>query len=325
MKILITGGAGFIGYHLGLNILQGRPDAELVVVDCLNDYYDPKLKKDRIESLTKTFKERVTFKKIDICDKDKIEDLFESHQFASVIHLAAQAGVTYARTNPEAYIRTNVVGFFNVIDAAARHRVNRFVYASSSSVYGSNSKMPFSEEDHCKNPMSLYAATKLSNEMISSSYFYTHKLKTIGLRFFNVYGPWGRPDMAYFKWTDAMVHNEPIEMRNKGEMYRDMTYIDDVVVAVSKIIFDYDWNTVSHEVFNVGNRNPVKMADVLQFIQQELAMQPTIVHTEKGSEEPIKTWADTEKLKNAISFVPNTDYRKGIRSFLEWYRGYYNL
>ena len=322
MKILVTGGAGFIGFHLTRRILDKHPDASVVSIDNLNDYYDQQLKNDRLEELSTYSDERFEFHKLDLSDKDAVTKLFGTHKFSCVVNLAAQAGVRYARENPESYIRSNVEGFFNLINESVKQGVGKFLYASSSSVYGANTKMPFQESDVCASPMSLYAATKLSDEMIASSYFYTAGFKTIGLRLFNVYGPWGRPDMAYYKWSEALTKGDEIELRNKGNMYRDMTFVDDVVKAIDALIFEYEWEN-THEVFNVGNRSPVKIKDVLEYLQKKLGATPKkIVFAEPGAEEPLKTFADTSKLQKAIGFAPDTAYQIGLDSFVEWYRNY---
>lgn len=323
-KILVTGGAGFIGFHLIRYISEKYPDCSIISIDNMNDYYDLSLKYNRLEELNK-ISGSLTFKKIDITDKAKIQDLFNSHEFSCVIHLAAQAGVRYARESPEEYIETNQKGFFNIINTAAEQKVERFLYASSSSIYGANQKMPFKETDKCDTPMSLYAATKLGNELLAASYFYTHKLKTVGMRFFNVYGPWGRPDMAYYKWTEALLKGKEVEIRHNGEMYRDMTYVEDAVIAASKIVFDYNWGEASFDVFNIGNREPVKIIDMLMYIKTKLGIDAmSLVHAEKGVEEPIKTFADTTKLRETFNFVPDTNYRDGLDNFIEWYKEYIN-
>lgn len=322
MRILVTGAAGFIGYHVVSHFLQNRPDLRMVAVDNMNDYYDVSLKLDRLANLEELAKEgNLEFLKIDLSDKQLVEELFTTNNFDVVIHLAAQAGVRYARVNPDSYLKSNIDGFYNVIDNSAAQK-SRFIYASSSSVYGANSRKPFKEEDTIDSPMSLYAATKAANEAIAPAYFYTHGLKTIGLRFFNVYGAWGRPDMAYYKWADAITNGLEIEVRNNGDMWRDMTYIDDVVIAIDKLLFYYDWN-IKHEVFNIGNEDPVKIGSVLEYLKEKLhAKHLTLRYTEKGSEEPVKTFANTDKLEKAIGFRPNTRYTDGLDNFISWYKGY---
>lgn len=322
-KILLTGGAGFIGFHLTKYILEHYPDLVVVSIDNLNAYYDEDLKKGRLKQLEALNAGRWIFHKIDIVNKRDIERLFEEHKFSAVINLAAQAGVRYARENPDAYIETNLKGFFNILHAAAQKGVERFLYASSSSVYGANQEMPFRESHRITSPMSLYAATKSSNEMMAAAYFYTHGLKAIGMRFFNVYGPWGRPDMAYYKWAQALTTGDKIELRNDGEMYRDMTYIDDAVKAIAGLAFRYDWQGVTHETFNIGSGDPVKIADLLSYIQHKLGVKSAnIDYVEKGSEEPLETFADTSKLQEAIGFVPDTHYKLGIDNFIQWFKEY---
>lgn len=323
MNILITGGAGFIGYHLTKHLLESREDVFVVSIDNLTDYYDIQLKLDRVEDIKSGNYTNYIFKQIDINDADAINGLFDEHSFEYVVNLAAQAGVRYAAKNPDSYIKANVDGFYTLISEAARRDVKKFIYASSSSVYGANTQMPFKETDYVGNPMSLYAATKLTNEAMASSYYYTHHLQTVGLRFFNVYGKWGRPDMAYYKWTEALLRNGEIELRDNGEMWRDMTYVEDVVTVIDKILGDTANDPGKPEVFNIGNESPVKMSDVLEYISETLQVVPKINNQPRGEEEPVKTWADTSKIRERISYSPNTDFKTGLKSFLDWYKDYY--
>ena len=323
MNILITGGAGFIGFHLTKYLLKNRSDIHIVSIDNLNDYYDTQLKINRVEELKSFDQDRLTFKRADINDRVEIQNLFEKYSFTYVINLAAQAGVRYAAQNPDSYVKSNIDGFYVLISEASKHNVTKFIYASSSSVYGANTSMPFEEIDKVGTPMSLYAASKLADESIASAYFYTHKIQTVGLRFFNVYGPWGRPDMAYYKWTSALLAGEDIELRNNGEMWRDMTYVEDVVKVIDKLMNDKVYS--SPEVFNVGNQEPVKISDLLNYISTNLGVLPTVNNQPKGEEEPVKTWASTEKLSKDISFVPQTDFIYGLEKFLDWYKDYHKL
>jgi len=263
---------------------------------------------------------------MDITNWNVLEELFRVEQFTTVINLAAQAGVRYAKLNPESYINSNINGFYNIAECSAKYDVGLLIYASSSSVYGANTKIPFEETDKCTSPMSLYAATKLSSENIAASYYYTHGLQSAGLRFFNVYGPWGRPDMAYFKWSKNLINGEPIELRDNGEMYRDMTYVDDVVKVIDTLSNQADKIDFQHSIFNVGNQDPVKVADMLQYIQKSLApFRSEIQNVAKGSEEPSKTFAKTDLLKNTIGFAPDTHFEYGMNSFLVWFKQYYNV
>ena len=318
-NILITGGAGFIGYNLAKDMLTKHDDIYVVSIDNMNDYYDVTLKRDRVNRLS-TY---VNFKFIEMdINSNEIDGLFKKYKFDHVVNLAAQAGVRYAKENPDSYIKSNINGFYNIIKIAAIYNVKSFIYASSSSVYGANDKLPYKETDHIGTPMSLYAATKISNEALASAYHYTYGLRTIGLRFFNVYGPWGRPDMAYFKWTKLLLESEVIELRDGGNMWRDMTYISDVTESIYRLIHTELNNNKPH-IYNIGNQEPVKTSDVLNYLSRKLEKQAHIKSILRGLEEPVKTWANTESLKKAIDFVPQTDYQSGLDTFIDWYRGYY--
>lgn len=314
-NILITGGAGFVGFSLA-KYLCSTTKHNIVLVDNLNDYYDVGLKESRLKNL-----KGVQFYRVDICDRYNVTKIFNDHKIDVVVNLAAQAGVRYARINPKGYIDSNIQGFFNLIDIAAEKKVSKFIYASSSSVYGNNVNMPFMEGDACDNPMSLYAATKLADEAMAAAYFHTHKLQTIGLRFFNVYGPWGRPDMAYYKWTEDLFAGREIELRNDGEMWRDMTYVDDVTKSI-KLIIELDVHFDKPEVYNIGNEEPVKILDVLTYISKSIDIKPIVRSVPKGDEEPIKTWSDTSKILKLIGFAPNTNYEEGLKRFIEWYKNW---
>lgn len=319
-KILITGSSGFIGYHLATKLLKDS-DVQVVGVDNMNNYYDIGLKKDRLKRLQEY--KNFHFEEIDISDQQLVDNIFNQNSFSCVINLAAQAGVRYARKNPYSYMTSNINGFYNIISASSKYNVEKLLYASSSSVYGASTKIPFKEAEAVSTPMSLYAATKVANESIASAFFYTEGIKTIGMRFFNVYGPWGRPDMAYYKWADALIKGEELELRDNGEMWRDMTYVDDVIHSIYKLI-QLDTSSLSEpKILNIGNRSPVKISDMLEFISEELNTTPIIKHTARGSEEPIKTWADTSSLFDLIGFAPDTDYKIGLKRFLDWYQSYY--
>lgn len=318
-KILITGGAGFIGFHLIKRLLnEGR---NVVSIDNINNYYDMELKHTRLSQLEKIQGGNYQFHKIDLNEKNKLEELFSGGDIECVINLAAQAGVRYAKKNPDSYIDSNVTGFYNLLRACQKNDVKKVIYASSSSVYGANDKLPFSEDDAVNTPMSIYAATKKSNEDMASRFFYSYGMRTIGLRFFNIYGPLGRPDMAYFGWTDKITKGEEIELREGGEMWRDMTYIDDCIECIYRLIKD-DESENRPEVYNIGNRSHIKIKDMLDVIVSRLDIDPKVSIQPKGAEEPIKTWADTTKIKRKINFEPNTDHKIGLERFLDWYIGY---
>lgn len=320
-RILVTGGAGFIAFHLIKRLLSDG--YSVVSIDNMNDYYDVDLKYSRLNQLEKIKTGRYEFHKMDLNDKNKLEDIFSQGEIGCVVNLAAQAGVRYAKKNPDTYIDSNVTGFYNLLRASQQNDVKKVIYASSSSVYGANEKLPFSEDDAVNTPMSIYAATKKSNEDLASGFFYSYGIRTIGLRFFNIYGPYGRPDMAYFGWTDKITKGEQIELREGGEMWRDMTYIDDCVECICRLI-DSDESEDRPEIYNIGNRKPVKIKDMLDTITTKLGIDPRISIKSKGAEEPVKTWADTTRIKNKINFEPNTDHRVGIERFLDWYTGYNN-
>lgn len=326
-RVLITGGAGFIGFHMSKRLMS-RPGFKVTLLDNLNDYYDINLKLNRLKYLKDNFTHNFSFEKLDITNKDSVDRIFESGRFDVVINLAAQAGVRYAKENPGVYISSNIDGFFNVIDAARRNNIKLMVYASSSSVYGGNDSLPFRESEKCTNPLSIYAASKLSNEMIAEAYKNSFGLRCIGLRFFNVYGPWGRPDAVYYKWSQALFFKGIVELRDGGEMYRDMTYVDDVTRCLEALI-DRGLSKMTpegrlHEIFNIGNESPVRMGDLLEYLKDKFKNEPAaVISSPRGAEEPITTRASTEKLKKAIGYVPSTPYQKGVDDFVQWYISYY--
>ncbi len=316
--VLITGAAGFIGYSLAKHLLGlENGNYKIVGIDNINNYYDIDLKINRIKQL-----KGISFIKKDI--NDNLDDIFEKFDIDTVVNLAAQAGVRYSRENPDVYIESNIDGFYNLLKTSQAYKVKKFIYASSSSIYGANTTLPFKESHQTATPMSLYAATKLSNEVLASGFFYSHGIRTIGLRFFNIYGPFGRPDMAYYKWTTSLEQGRQIELNNNGEMWRDMTYIDDCVRVIEGLLED-NVSEDTPEVYNVGNKEPVKIADLLQYIATQLNIEPDIKITKAGAEEPIRTWADTTKIERKIGFAPNTGFQYGIKEFLEWYKKYYGV
>ncbi len=326
MKVLVTGAAGFIGLHLTLALLD-RGD-EVVGIDNLNDYYDLSLKKLRLDEIAKHSKfSNFTFLKADISDRVFIEQLFADHSFDVVVNLAAQAGVRYSLKNPHAYVDSNVVGFVNVLEGCRHSKVKHLVYASSSSVYGMNVKQPFSIEDRVDYPISLYAATKKSNELMAHSYSHLYEIPITGLRFFTVYGPYGRPDMAYYKFTKATLNGNSIDVYNNGDMKRDFTYIDDIVEGVVKVMDKvptprenkYSASKPPYRLYNIGNNNPVTLKDFIAAIEGAcgsnakknfLPMQPGDVPT---------TFADIDDLAKEIGFRPSTSITSGIYKFVNWY------
>lgn len=351
MKILVTGAAGFIDANLVLQLIRRCPAVEILGIDSLNDYYDPAIKDFRLEEIKKEVaghsESSWHFVKGNIADRQLIENLFASFKPEIVVNLAAQAGVRYSITNPDAYIEANMLGFYNILEAC-RHSyddgsdgVAHLVYASSSSVYGSNKKIPYSTEDKVDNPVSLYAATKKSNELMAHAYSKLYNIPSTGLRFFTVYGPAGRPDMAYFGFTDKLVKGETIEIFNYGNCKRDFTYVDDIVEGIIRVIHKAPERTIGEDglpvppyaVYNIGNNSPENLLDFVQILQEELisagvlpadydfeahrrlvAMQPGDV--------PV-TYADTSALERTFGFKPSTPLREGLRRFVHWYKGYY--
>lgn len=331
--VLITGVAGFIGSYLGEKLLD--EDHTVIGIDNINDYYDTKLKENRLKKLEQ--KGNFKFIKGDISDKNLLMELFRENNFDIVINLAAQAGVRYSIENPDVYIQSNIVGFHNVLEACRAYPVEHLLYASSSSVYGSNKKVPFEETDFVDNPVSLYAATKKSNELMAHTYSHLYDIPATGLRFFTVYGPLGRPDMAYFKFTDMFFDNDPIRIYNNGDfendLYRDFTYVDDIVKGIEKLMYNPPLkNEVNpaHTVFNIGNNNPEKLMVFITSLEQALSNSLGRKVAFEKIYEPIKpgdvpaTYASTDKLQKAINFKPETSIQDGLQKFTDWYVGYYN-
>lgn len=334
-RILVTGAAGFIGYHVTQAFLDRGDD--VTGLDNLNPYYDVKLKRDRLERLRRY--DRFEFAEIDLVDRDAMDALFERGGFEIVVNLAAQAGVRYSLTNPRAYIESNISGFVNVLEGCRRHPVKHLVYASSSSVYGANTRLPFSTSDNVDHPVSLYAASKKSNELMAHTYSHLFGIPTTGLRFFTVYGPWGRPDMALFIFTRAILADEEIELFNYGRMRRDFTYIADVVEGVVRVADrpatpDQSWSgdqpnpatsRAPYRIFNIGNHEPVELIDFLETLQKHLGKKARIRLTEMQPGDVPATFADVDDLQRAVNFAPRTNIDEGIRRFVEWYREYYNV
>jgi UDP-glucuronate 4-epimerase len=334
MKVLVTGVAGFIGYHLAQRLLA--EDIEVYGIDNLNDYYDVNLKKARLSLLSPQSK--FTFQCLDLADREGIAKLFETQKFDYVVNLAAQAGVRYSLQNPFAYSDSNLSGFVNLLEGCRHSQVKHLVFASSSSVYGANTKIPFAVSDRVDQPISLYAATKKANELIAHSYSYLYNLPTTGLRFFTVYGPWGRPDMAYFKFAQAIDSGVPIDVYNFGKMKRDFTYIDDVIEGIFRVMHkppqenlevsaDSDNSLTSkapYKLYNIGNNNPVELITLIELIEQALGKtaQKNLLPMQPG-EVPC-TYADVDNLIKDVGFKPATPLKEGIDQFVQWYRTYEN-
>ena len=334
MKILVTGAAGFIGYHTCLKLVsQGH---EVYGIDNINDYYDSKLKFDRLNELgfneveSKLFKNQVKstkfnslrFSRIDLVDGESIDNLFKQERFEVVCNLAAQAGVRYSLENPKAYTDSNISGFLNILEGCRNHKIKHLVYASSSSVYGENKKVPFETTDNVDNPISLYAATKKSNELMAHTYGHLYSFKTTGLRFFTVYGPWGRPDMAYYLFADAISNNKPIKLFNNGEMERDFTYIDDVVNGITKIIEKNIDSREHYKIYNIGNNKAESLEDFITTIEQALGKEAIkeMYPMQKG--DVAKTFANVDELIKDYEYSPNTNIKNGIKKFINWFKSY---
>ncbi|WP_213993614.1 NAD-dependent epimerase [Sodalis sp. dw_96] len=334
MKFLVTGAAGFIGFHVSERLLADGH--QVVGIDNLNNYYDVRLKESRLERLKD--KQSFSFYKLDLADRQGMADLFTQQRFQRVIHLGAQAGVRYSLENPLAYADSNLIGHLNILEGCRHTQVEHLLYASSSSVYGLNRKIPFSTDDSVDHPVSLYAATKKSNELMSHTYSHLYQLPTTGLRFFTVYGPWGRPDMALFKFTEAMLAGRSIDVYNHGEMRRDFTYIDDIVEAIIRLqnllpVADTSWtveqgspaaSSAPYRVYNIGNSQPVKLMEYIQALEKALGITAVKNLMPMQAGDVLETSADTEALYKAIGFKPQTAIDAGIGRFVSWYRHYYH-
>ena len=346
MNVLVTGAAGFIGSNLCMRLLEELSDTLVVGLDNLNAYYDVNIKRWRLEQLT-GFRERFVFIKGSIADKSLVDKIFDEYQPQIVVNLAAQAGVRYSITNPDAYIESNLIGFYNILEACrhsydeGREGVKHLVYASSSSVYGSNKKVPYSTDDKVDNPVSLYAATKKSNELMAHAYSKLYDIPSTGLRFFTVYGPAGRPDMAYFGFTDKLLKGEKIKIFNYGSCKRDFTYVDDIVEGVMRVMAKAPERRMGedglpippYKVYNIGNNHPENLLDFVQILQEELIRAGVLpadydfeAHKElvpmQPGDVPV-TYADTTALGRDFGFKPNTSLREGLRNFAEWYKDFY--
>ena len=315
MKILITGAAGFIGYHLCKSLLE--ESCQILGIDNLNEYYDKNIKINRLEIL-KSYK-NFKFEKVDISKREEITTPFNNFKPDKVINLAAQAGVRYSLKNPYAYIDSNIVGFINIIELCCQNDVSGFIYASSSSVYGSNKKLPFSENDNTNNPISLYAASKKSNELIAHSYSYSYGLHTTGLRFFTVYGPWGRPDMAYYIFTKKILNEEPIIVFNNGNMKRDFTFIDDIILGTKAAIK----KNYKCEIFNLGNNKIEKIMNIIEIIEKETKRDAIIKFLPIQLGDVEETFSNINKSTKMLDFLPKVSINEGIPKFIKWYKSYY--
>lgn len=335
MKILVTGAAGFIGFHTCLKLINlGH---EVYGIDNINDYYDPKLKFDRLNELgfdeaeTKLFKNEVQstkfyslrFSRIDLVDTKSIDHLFQQEKFEVVCNLAAQAGVRYSIENPKAYIDSNISGFLNILEGCRNYNVKHLVYASSSSVYGENKKVPFETTDNVDHPISLYAATKKSNELMAHTYGHLYNFKTTGLRFFTVYGPWGRPDMAYYLFAEAISNDQPIKVFNNGQMERDFTYIDDIVNGVTKIIEKNIDSREHYKIYNIGNNKTESLQDFITTIEQAIGKEAIKELYPMQQGDVPRTFADVDDLIKDFDYKPDTKLAEGIAVFVKWYREFY--
>ncbi|MES5952580.1 NAD-dependent epimerase [Bacillus fungorum] len=334
MKVLITGAAGFIGSHLSKRLL--KEGYEVLGIDNVNDYYDPQLKVDRLKWIEDS---NFKFKKLDLENREGLNEIFEEYKPQIVVNLAAQAGVRYSLENPHAYIESNIVGFTNILEACRHNKIEQLIYASSSSVYGANTKLPFSVHDNVDHPISLYAATKKANELMAHTYSHLYGLPTVGLRFFTVYGPWGRPDMALFLFTKSIIEGKSIKVFNNGDMMRDFTYVNDIIESISRLIKrkpepNPEWDGknpdpgtsyVPYKVYNIGNNSPVRLMDFISAIEEKLNIEAKKEFLPLQAGDVPQTYADVQDLINDIGFKPQTTIKDGVGSFIDWYLEYYKI
>lgn len=335
MRVLVTGAAGFIGFYLARQLMARGVD--VVGLDNLNDYYDVQLKRDRLAQLEG--EARFSFQRVELAERDAVARLFETVRPQRVLHMAAQAGVRYSLENPEAYVQSNLVGFLHVLEGCRRHEVEHLVYASSSSVYGANRKLPYSVHDNVDHPISLYAASKKANELMAHSYSHLYGLPATGLRFFTVYGPWGRPDMALFLFTKAILEGRPIDVFNHGQMRRDFTYIDDIVEGVLRVLDvpaapDATWSaehpdpgtsSAPHRVYNIGNHRPVELLYLIEVLEKCLDRPAAKNLLPMAPGDVLETYADVDDLVEQFGFAPDTPIEDGVARFVAWYRDYYRV
>lgn len=333
-EVLVTGAAGFIGFHLCKRLIE--EGVNVVGLDNINSYYDNQLKYDRLQELgihrkaAGQFNElchsssydNFQFIRLNLEDRENLPLVFSKKKFTKVVNLAAQAGVRYSIKNPREYIDSNIVGFANLLECCRENMIDHLIYASSSSVYGQNKKVPFSVEDNVDHPISLYAATKKSNELMAYTYSHLYNIKCTGLRFFTVYGPWGRPDMAMFLFTDAILNNREIKVFNNGELERDFTYIDDIIEGIIKILFKSD-DRRDHTLYNIGNSSPVKLMDFIKEIENHLQIKAEKKMMPMQPGDVNRTWADISELKTKFNYSPNTAIDQGVGKFIDWYKNYY--
>ena len=321
MSILVTGAAGFIGYHLIKKIL--KKNKKVFGIDNINDYYDTNLKKDRINNLKKN--KKFYFYKVDLSNYKKLNDIVKKNKINIIIHLAAQAGVRYSIKNPRTYFKSNLEGFFNILEISRDNKIKHLIYASTSSVYGDSKKFPLNENDRTDQPLSFYAATKKSNEIMAHSYSYIYNLPSTGVRFFTVYGPFGRPDMALFKFTKNIINNHSVELFNNGKHLRDFTYVDDIVDGIYSLINKQSKKTIPYEIFNIGNGAPKKLLDYLKYIEKSLKKISKTKRLPLQVGDVVKTHSNINKLKKYTGYKPKTNIKIGIEKFIEWYKDYYKI
>lgn len=321
-KILVTGGAGFIGFHLTKRLLD--LNYEVMAIDNLNDYYDVKLKEERLRILEKN--SSFSFRKIDISNKEELENIFKENNFDIVINLAAQAGVRYSIDHPDSYIVSNIIGFYNILECCRNYPVKHLLFASSSSVYGKNKKVPYSTDDKVDQPVSLYAATKKSDELLAYAYSNLYDIKVTGLRFFTVYGPYGRPDMAYFSFTKNIIDDKEIKVFNNGDMYRDFTYIDDIIEGIMRIlpleVLPDESNTL-YKIYNIGNNHPVQIMEFIKILEKHIGKEAEKIYLPMQAGDVYETYADITELTQDTGFAPKTSLEEGLDKFVGWYLDYY--
>lgn len=334
--VFITGVAGFIGYHLAEKLIE--KNIKVVGIDNINDYYTVQLKYDRLKELginqefasnfgqkvlSSKYEEKMIFYRMNLEDKESLAQLFKTYSFDAVVNMAAQAGVRYSIENPDAYGQSNLVGFLNILECCRNYNVKKLLYASSSSIYGNSSDVPFSTNQNVDHPISLYAATKKANELMAHAYSHLYNFQTIGLRFFTVYGPWGRPDMAMFLFTDAILNHQPLKVFNQGDLSRDFTYIDDIIQGIDKILEDKNTNE-KYQLYNIGNSKPVQLMDFIKEVELSTGEKAILEMYPMQAGDVNQTWADVQELKDKFGYNPHYPVDKGVYNFVQWYRKYYN-